>query len=309
MARVNVGVVGVGYLGALHARVYTQLKNATLVCVCDIDKKHAKKVARKHRVWYFPDYRTLFDKVDAVSIAVPTSLHYKIAKDFLEHGIHVLIEKPMTQTVEEAQELIEIAEAKNLIIQVGHIERFNPVVRAVEPYISEPLFIECNRSGPFTKKKRVQDVGVVLDLMIHDIDIILALVKSEVKSIEAVGISTITPHEDVANVRLKFKNGAIADITASRVTKEEVRKIKISQPDSHVMLDYLHVDAHVIRKTNGKISEERIRIKKKEPLKQELKSFISCIQNNTKPLVSGVEGKMALVVALDILDKIKSSQK
>lgn len=308
MANVNVGVVGIGYLGSLHARVYSQLKNATLVCVCDIDKKRAKKVARKYRLWYFPDYRTLFDKVDAVSIAVPTNLHYKIAKDFLNNGIHVLIEKPITNTVDEAEGLIGIADSKNLIMQVGHIERFNPVVRAVEPYLKNPRFIECHRAGPFKKKKRVKDVGVVLDLMIHDIDIILSLVKSDVESIEAVGISTISQHEDTANVRLNFKNGTIADIIASRVTKEEVRKIKISQEDSYIALDYLHQDAHIVRKKGNKIRKEKIKIEKREPLKQELKSFIASIQNGTKPAVSGREGKRALSVAMDILEKIKTSR-
>ena len=309
MANINVGVVGVGYLGSLHARVYSQLKSANLVCVCDINKKRAKKVAKKLRVWYLPDYRTLFDKVDAVSIVVPTNLHYKIAKEFLENNIHVLIEKPITTTTDEAEELIRIAEAKNLIIQVGHIERFNPVVRAVEPYLTEPRFIECHRAGPYVKKKRVKDVGVVLDLMIHDIDIILSLVKSEVKSIEAVGISTISAFEDMANVRLRFKNSAIADITASRITKDAVRKIIISQEDSHITLDYLHMDAQIVRKIDGKISKERVKLEKREPLKLELKSFISSIQNNVKPLVSGEEGKRALIVALAILEKINSSKK
>ncbi len=309
MAKINVGVVGIGYLGSRHARVYSQLKNANLVCVCDIDKKRAKKVAKKHRVWYLPDYRTLFDKVDAVSIAVPTNLHYRIAKDFLNNGIHVLIEKPITNTVDEAQELIDIADSKNLTLQVGHIERFNPVVRAVEPLIKNARFIECHRAGPYRKKKRVKDVGVVLDLMIHDIDIILSLVKSEVESIEAVGISTISPYEDIANVRLNFKNGTIADITASRVTKEEIRQIKISQEDIYITLNYLHQDAFIVRKTDNKILKKKLKIEKKEPLKQELKSFIASIQNNTRPIVSGREGKMALGVAMDILEKIKSSKK
>ena len=306
---INVGVVGVGYLGSLHARVYSQIKNANLVCVCDINKKRAKRVAKKRRVWYFPDYRTLFDKVDAVSIAVPTSLHHKIAKDFLENDIHVLVEKPITNTLEEAQELVDIASKKNLIIQVGHIERFNPVVRAVEPLLRNVRFIESHRAGPFKKKKRVKDVGVVLDLMIHDIDIILSLVKSEVKAIEAVGVSTITPHEDIANVRLTFKNGAIADITASRVTEEEVRKIKISQEDSYITLDYLHHDAYIVKKNDSKVIKQKIKIIKKEPLKQELKSFVNAIQNDTKPIVSGEDGKRALKVALNILEKIKSSKK
>lgn len=305
---INVGVVGTGYLGSLHARVYSQLRNANLVCVCDIDKKRVKKVARKHRVWYFPDYRTLFDKVEAVSIAVPTILHHRIAKDFLKNNIHVLIEKPITKTADEARELVELAEEKKLILQVGHIERFNPVIRGVEPHLREPRFIECRRAGPYNKKKRVKDVGVVLDLMIHDIDIILSLVKSEVQSIEAVGISTISPYEDIANVRLNFKNGTIADITASRVTTEEVRKIKISQEDSYITLDYLHLDAYIVKKKNNKIVKKKIRLEKREPLKEELKSFLYCIQNNEKPIVSGKEGELALCVALDILEKIKSSK-
>ena len=309
MDKLNVGVVGIGYLGSLHARVYSQLKSANLVCICDIDKKRAKKVAKKRRVWYFPDYRTLFDKVEAVSIVVPTNLHYKIAKEFLNNGIHAFIEKPITNTLEEAQELIDIADSKNLILQVGHIERFNPVVRAVEPLVKDARFIECHRAGPYKKKKRVKDVGVVLDLMIHDIDIILSLVKSEVKSIDAVGISTISPYEDIANVRLHFQNGTIADITSSRVTKEEVRKIKISQKDSYITLDYLHQDAYIVKKKGDRILKKKIKIEKREPLKQELKSFISSIRNNTKPAVSGREGKLALGVALDILEKIKTSKK
>jgi len=309
MAKVNVGVVGVGYLGSLHARVYSQLKNANLICVCDIDKKSAKKVARKYRAWHFPDYHTLFDKVDAVSISVPTNLHYKIAKEFLENGIHVLIEKPITDTVNQAEELINIAKRNGLIIQVGHVERFNPVIRAVEPLLKDPQFIECHRTGPYTKKKRIKDVGVVLDLMIHDIDIILSLIDSEVKHIEAVGISTISPYEDTANVRLTFKNGAVADITASRVTKEEVRKISITQKESQITLDYLHLEAFEVKKTDKKILKTRIKIEQKEPLKEELRNFITSIQNNTKPLVSGVEGKLALIVALDILKKINSPEK
>ncbi|MBL7158030.1 MAG: Gfo/Idh/MocA family oxidoreductase [Candidatus Omnitrophica bacterium] len=306
--RLPVGVVGVGYLGALHARVYTQLKRANLVAVCDIDKKRAKKVARKYRSWYFPDYKSMFDKVKAVSIVVPTNLHYKIAKEFLENGIHVLIEKPITQTVEEAEELTRLAEEKNLIIQVGHIERFNPVVRAVEPLLKDPRFIECHRAGPYMKKRRVKDVGVVLDLMIHDIDIILSLVKSEVDHIEAVGVSTISPYEDTANVRLTFKNGTIADIIASRVTKDEIRKIQISQEDSLLVMDYLHHDAYLIKRKGKKVIKKRLRIKKKEPLKMELKSFIASVQSNSKPLVSGTEGARALSVAMAILDKIKAAK-
>jgi predicted dehydrogenase len=242
-----------------------------------------------------------------VSIAVPTSLHYNIAKEFLKHDIHVLIEKPITKTLSEADELIEIAKDKNLIIQVGHIERFNSAVLAIEPYLVKPKFIECQRLGPF--HKRVKDVGVVLDLMIHDIDIVLGLMRQDVVNIEAVGLSTISDHEDVANVRLTFEDGTVADITASRVTKDVVRKMRIFQEDSYVSLDYVTQDAAIFKKTEDKIIKEKIRVKKKEPLKRELKSFIECVRAGKRPKVSGVEGRRALQVALEITDKINPSKK
>lgn len=215
----------------------------------------------------------------------------------------------MTKTLDEADTLVGLAEKKGLILQVGHIERFNSAVRAIEPYLKKPRFIECQRLGSIKLKKRVKDVGVVLDLMIHDIDIILGLVNSSVKSIEAVGISTVSEHEDIANVRLTFQNNAIADITASRVTKEETRKIRIFQEKSYILLDYLHQEAQLFHNSKKGPEKMKIKIKKKEPLKVELKSFIDCIKNNKKPVVSGREGKQALSVALDILEKINSNSK
>ncbi|HPM43438.1 MAG TPA: Gfo/Idh/MocA family oxidoreductase, partial [Candidatus Omnitrophota bacterium] len=253
----------------------------------------------------FADYEELFDKVDAVSIAVPTSLHYNIAKDFLSNNIHVLIEKPMTKTLSEADELIEIAKENKLILQVGHIERFNSAVLAIEPYLQKPKFIECQRLGPF--HKRVKDVGVVLDLMIHDIDIVLGLMKQDVVKIEAVGLSTVSDYEDVANVRLTFEDGTIADITASRITKDVVRKMRIFQEDSYISLDYVNQDTAIFRKTGDRIEKEKIRVVKKEPLKKELKSFIDCVKSGRKPVVSGVEGRRALQVALEIIAKITPS--
>jgi len=231
-----------------------------------------------------------------------TSLHYNVAKDFLNHGIHVLIEKPVTKTLSEADELIEIAKEKKLVLQVGHIERFNSAVMAIEPYLKAPRFIECQRLGPF--HKRVKDVGVVLDLMIHDIDIVLGLMKKDVVGIEAVGLSTISNYEDVANVRLTFEDGIIADITASRVTKDVVRKMRIFQEDSYLSLDYVTQDAMLFKKTDDKIAAHKIRIKKKEPLKKELKSFVECVRAGKRPIVSGVEGRRALAVALEIVKKI-----
>jgi len=307
MEKIRVGVVGTGHLGAFHTKMYSALEKRagiTLTGVCDVKKDVARQIARKYNTDHYTDYRDLIDKVDAVSIVVPTSLHYKVAKDFLKAGIHVLVEKPMTKTLAEADELIKLAKARNLVLQVGHIERFNSAVRAVEPLLRKPRFIECQRLGSIKKKKRIKDVGVVLDLMIHDIDIILGLLHSKVKDIEAVGISTVSRHEDLANVRLTFQNSAIADITASRVTKEETRKIRIFQEDSYILLDFLHQEAFLYKKNAKGLDKQRIRIRKKDPLKVELKSFIGCVRNNKKPVISGHEGRQALEVALAILDKI-----
>ncbi|MBL7072181.1 MAG: Gfo/Idh/MocA family oxidoreductase [Candidatus Omnitrophica bacterium] len=309
MEKLRIAVIGAGHLGSLHTKIYAALKHKMeldLVGVADVKKSVAKEVARKYNTNYFTNYNDLMDKVDAVSIVVPTSLHYAVAKDFLKAGKDVLIEKPVTKTLEEVNELITLAKAKDLIMQVGHIERFNSAVRAVEPFLKKPKFIECQRLGSISRKRRIKDVGVVLDLMIHDIDIILGLVNSTVKNIEAVGISTVSDHEDIANVRLTFQNNVIADITASRVTKEETRKIRIFQENSYILLDFLHQEASLFQGSDKKLLKEKIKIKKKEPLKVELKSFINSVLTRKKPIVSGYEGKQALEVALAILEKINS---
>lgn len=310
MNDIRIAVIGAGHLGALHTKIYASIKkksNISFVGVCDIDENIAKEVAKKYHTDYFTDYKDLIGKVDAVSIVVPTSLHHEVARDFLKAGVHVLVEKPITKTLEEADELIKLAEEKGLVLQVGHIERFNSAIRSIEPLLTKPKFIECQRLGSTQKKSRIKDVGVVLDLMIHDIDIILGLVQSKVKTIEAVGLSTVSDHEDLANVRLSFQNNVIADITASRVTKEEVRKIRIFQDNSYILLDFLHCEAYLYSGgSDSQAKKEKIKIRKKNALKVELKSFISCVRNNKKPLVSGHEGRQALRVALDILDKIKN---
>jgi len=306
MEKIRVGVIGVGHLGSIHTKVYSRLDNVKLVGVCDCNLSRAIEIGKKYHTDSFSDYEDLYDKVDAASIAVPTSLHYNIAKNCLEHNIHVLIEKPITKTLSEADELIDIARDRKLILQVGHIERFNSAVLAIEPHLKKPKFVECQRLGPF--HKRVEDVGVVLDLMIHDIDIVLALIKQDVVNIEAVGLSTISDHEDVANVRLTFEDSTIADITASRVTKDVVRKMRIFQEESYLSLDYVTQEAIVFKKTDDKIIKEKIHIRKKEPLKKELKSFIECVRTGRKPAVSGVEGRRALQVALAILEKIKPTR-
>lgn len=289
-------------MGSIHAKMYSSLDSVKLAGVCDCNIERALEVGKRFKVASYSDYEELFDKVDAASIAVPTSLHYNVAKDFLRHGIHVLIEKPITKTLSEADELIEIADQNKLILQVGHIERFNSAVLALEPYINKPKFIECQRLGPF--HSRVKDVGVVLDLMIHDIDIVLGLIQQDVVSIEAVGLSTISNYEDVANVRLTFQDGTIADITASRVTKDVVRKMRIFQEESYLSLDYVTQDVMLFEKTGEKITQKKIKIKKKNPLKKELKSFIDRVHTGKRPIVSGVEGRRALAVALEIIKKI-----
>jgi len=306
METIRVGVVGTGHLGSLHAKMYSILDSVKLVGVCDCNIERSLEVGRRFKVASYSDYEELFGKVDAASIAVPTSLHYNVAKDFLQHGIHVLIEKPITKTLSEADELIEIADKNKLILQVGHIERFNSAVLALEPYINKPKFIECQRLGPF--HSRVKDVGVVLDLMIHDIDIVLGLIQQDVVSIEAVGLSTISNYEDVANVRLTFQDGAIADITASRVTKDVVRKMRIFQDESYLSLDYVTQDAMLFEKTGEKIVQKKLKIRKKNPLKKELKSFIDRVHTGKRPIVSGVEGRRALAVALEIIKKISPAK-
>lgn len=306
MKKLNVGVVGVGHLGSNHARIYSELENITLTGVCDTNREVAESIAKAYRTEYFTDYKDMFGKVDAVSIASPTSLHYKIAKDFLEAGIHVLIEKPITKTLEEVDALLEIQKNKNLIIQVGHIERFNPAISAVADVLNEPIFIECQRLSKYLK--RAIEVGVVIDLMIHDIDIILELVNSDVKSIEAIGANILSKTEDVANVRIKFKNGCIADITASRMAIKASRRLRIFQKDAFIVLDYIKREAFLFKKSGGNITRKKLPTKKEEPLKKELESFVDCVLGNKRPVVSGIEARKALAVAIDITKKIQSSK-
>jgi predicted dehydrogenase len=306
MDKLNVGVIGVGFLGSLHAKIYQQMEDVTLVGVCDCYKKRAKEIAKKHHTDYYLDYKDLIGKVQAVSIVVPTYLHYEIAKDFLSAGVNVLIEKPITRTLKEADELINIAEKKGLVLQVGHIERFNSAIETVVDLLdAPPRFIECHRMGPF--KKRVSDVGVVLDLMIHDIDIVLALVKSSVKLIEAVGVKIVSDHEDIANVRITFENGTISDLIASRVTKKTRRTISIFQKDRFISLNYADQSASVHRRKNAKIRKKKLRIKKRDALQRELISFVDCVLHKRRPTVSGDEGRRALAVALEIGKKIRET--
>ncbi len=305
MKKLRVGVVGLGKLGSLHVRIYSGLNNAELAGVCDIDKNKARFIGHSSKRPWCTNYIELFKKqIDAVSIVTPTSIHYKIARFFLNNGVHVLIEKPITRTLKEARDLVKLARKKRLIIQVGHVERFNSAIQAIEKLSPKPRFIEVHRLGPFTP--RVKDVGVVLDLMIHDIDIVLDLTNSKIKDIQAIGVKILTKHEDIANARISFKNGTVCDLTASRVTKDSLRKIRIFQKDCYLSLDYVKQDAIISRKIKNKIISKKINIKKEAPLKKELSSFVECVINKKRPRVSGIEAYNALEVAQKILKKLKA---
>jgi len=306
---VRVGVVGVGYLGQHHARVYSELPGVELVGVVDINRERAREVARRYSTTPFFDYRDLFGKVDAVSIVVPTVLHRDIAAHFIEEGINILIEKPVTTTLEEAKELMEMATRKNVILQVGHIERFNSAVMELAKIVDNPIFIECCRMGPYVNRNT--DVGVVLDLMIHDIDIVMSIVKSSVVKISASGRSVFSRQEDIANAQLVFQNGCIVNLTASRVTRKKIRRMEITQVDSFISIDYLEQELAVYKKTSSPLPQlliEKPVMQKGEPLRLELEHFIRCVRNGEKPLVGLEEGKNALEVALRILEEIQKNQ-
>ena len=302
MDKIRVGVVGLGYLGSQHARLYAKEKTIHLVALCDTNPEKAV-LSRKFRAPFHQDYHALFGQADAVSIAVPTQDHHRIAKEFLAKGIHLLIEKPITKSVEEADDLIQTAKQNRCLIQVGHIERFNSAFRAALPFIKNPMFIECHRLGPF--KKRALDVGVVLDLMIHDIDVILSLVDSPVERIDGVGINILTDSEDIANARLTFQNGAVANITASRLTQKSMRKIRIFAEDTYISLDTVGQKGVRYWKENGKVHGKGIHFKREEPLQKELASFIDAVRTHRTPVVPGEAAREALRVALDIQEKIR----
>lgn len=307
LTKIKVGVVGTGYLGSLHAKIYKEIKSCSLESLCDLDKTRLGRISSELSVQSFTDYRELFDKVNAVSIAVPTKLHYKVARDFLKHNIHVLVEKPFTNNLKQADSLIKLAKNKKLILQVGHIERFNSAFSSTKQLVKNPYFIECHRLSLFPN--RSLDIGVVMDLMIHDIDIILGLVNSPIKKIEAVGVNVLTPYEDIANARITFKNNCIANLTASRVSDEVMRKIRIFLKNSYISLDYKNEQAFIYKKRGYRITKEKIPIEKEEPLKKELSSFINCVLNHRQPIVNGEVGRQALAVALKIRKQLWKKQK
>ena len=333
MGKIKVGVIGVGHLGSHHARIYSQLPEAELSGVYDINQGKSQKVAGDLGVKSYDSLESLLQEVKVVSIAVPTSTHFQVAKEVLQEKIDCLIEKPITQTVSQAQELIDLAQKQKLIFQVGHIERFNPAILALKDLKInlEPKFIETHRLAAFTE--RGTDVAVILDLMIHDIDLILAWVKSDIEDIQAAGISVISEADDIANARISFKNGCVANITASRISPKPMRKLRIFQKDLYLSLDLLDKSLEVyklipttalnnpgsveknivgkipVEKIGKTVVYERPKVENQDMLTLELKSFLESVKNRTQPLVSGKEAKRALEVALDIERKTQAHRK
>lgn len=309
---IRVGVIGVGHVGQHHARIYRELPGVELAGIADSDPAKLQEIRQLLDVPAFQDYRELFGRVDGISVAVPTHLHAPIARDCLERGIDVLVEKPLAETLKEAEELTDLAVRRGRILQVGHVERFNGAVRALNQIVKAPGFIECHRLSPFPQ--RGTDVDVVLDLMIHDIDIILSLVKSPVTQVNAVGVPVLTDRVDIANARLQFASGCVANVTASRVSVERVRKIRIFQQDTYISLDYASQEIALYRRLPPdpashpprlpQIVREEVFVEKEEPLRLELRSFLSAVRNRSRPEVSGEEAVEALRVASQILTKM-----
>ncbi len=310
--RVRVGVVGVGHLGQHHARIYSVSKQAELVGVADIDAERAQDIGHRYHAQVYTDYSRLVDQVDAVSIAVPTNMHYEVARDFLNWGIDVLVEKPFTTTLAEAEELTEIAQKGGRILQVGHSERFNPAVTALKGQVKYPLFIEVHRLGPFVA--RGLDVDVLLDLMIHDLDIVQDIVPTPVKRIHASGVPVLSPQVDIATARLEFENGCVANLTCSRVSPEQMRRLRIFQAGQYLAVDYLHQELTSYKlvpeaepekaKRDFSLEKTHIQVTPQEPLKAELSAFLECVKKRSRPLVSGEEGRRALKLALDIVKQV-----
>jgi len=303
MRKLNIALIGCGFLGQRHLKTLHALKaKANIVAICDHHLEHAKALGRQYHVPIVRDYREMTGQIDAVSICTPTITHFEIASFFLNKGIHTFVEKPITYSLEEADELIKLSERKNLKLQIGHVERFNSAFTTIEPIAQNPLFIECHRLNLFPN--RSLDIGVVMDVMIHDIDIVLGLVKSPIKDIQAVGINVLTDKEDIANARLTFANGCVCNITASRISPEVTRKIRLFTKNAYISLDYAKQEASIYSKDERGIHKRNIPIEKEEPLKKELEHFLDCVREDQRPKVSGTEGREALKVALDITQKI-----
>ena len=318
MSKVKVGVVGVGRMGKYHVGILSELPEVELTTVVDIDSKSRKVIEENYGTPSFENYKDIYGKVDAAVVAVPTGLHFPIAKDLLNAGIHVLLEKPCANNLDHARELFQIAEDKALILHVGHVERFNGAVQELHKIVDSPVFVECKRMGPFTD--RIKDDGVVLDIMIHDIDIILNLIQSRVTKTFVLGASIFSTKDDLVNAQLEFENGCIANIVASRASQNQIRTLSVTQKDSFVVLDYTDQEIYVHRQSSSehKLSKdslrykqeslvERIFVHKDNPLKLELKHFLDCVTNGSPRKVAIDNELYSLEVALNILSQFKSN--
>jgi len=307
-ARLRVAVVGVGHMGRHHARIYSEMEDVQLVAIVDTNELVARELSKKFNTQYFLDYRDLIGKVDAVNIATPTSLHYPMAKALLSEGIHILVEKPVTATLKEAENLIKLARMNGCVFQVGHTERFNPAVRELTGLVKKPIYIEAHRMGPPTQRNL--DVGVIFELMIHDIDIVLNLVKAPILKVQGLGLRIYSDYEDIAQAQILFENGCLASISASRVSSEKVRNLEITQEDGYLNLDYIEQNITLRKQVSSRYIFDQPKamyrreflvdqpmISKDEPLRLEIQHFMECLRENKAPLVSGEDGKQALEVA------------
>jgi len=302
MKNLRVGVVGVGHIGSNHARLYAEIPSAEFSAIYDVDLEKANAIAKKYRVTPAQSPDEFAEKVDAASIATPTNTHYEVARSLLARGKHLLIEKPITDNTAHAGELAKLAAQNGLILQVGHVERFNPVLSALEERLTHPRFIEAHRLSPYPE--RSTDIGVVLDLMIHDLEIILHLVRSPVQTIDAVGVAVLSRGEDIANARLRFEDGCVANITSSRISPERMRKIRVFQEDAYLSLDYEKQSGEIYRRAEGRITREKVEITREEPLKHQLVSFVECAKSGRPPRVSGFQAMAALELAIEITRRI-----
>jgi len=303
----RVAAIGVGHLGRHHARILSSLPGAALVGVVDIKADRAAEIADACHTRPFTDFHDLLGRVDAVTIAVPTQAHLDVASVFLDRGIPVLVEKPLARSVEEADRLIAMASARGTVLAVGHTERFNPAVAAASPFLQDPRFIEVHRLGTFPE--RSLDIDVVFDLMIHDLDIVLSIVRAPVASIEAVGVPVLTGRVDIANARLRFENGCIANVTASRISRDRVRKIRFFQPDAYLSIDYAAQEVEMYRLVRGAevrpgIEGGKLDVPREEPLVRELTDFLAAVREGRQPLVTGEDGRRALELAQRITERM-----
>ncbi|MEO5721735.1 MAG: Gfo/Idh/MocA family oxidoreductase [Chthoniobacterales bacterium] len=302
MSQLRVGVVGVGHIGKNHARLYAEQNAARFTAIYDCDPAKAAELAAQFGVTAAKSLEDFAGQIDAASVSTPTSSHFEIARALLESGKHLLIEKPIAETPEHATKLAQLAAERSLVLQVGHVERFNPVLSALEERLTHPRFIEAHRLSPYPN--RSTDIGVVLDLMIHDLEIILHLVRSPVQTIDAVGVPVLSRGEDIANARLRFENGCIANITSSRISPERMRKIRVFQEDAYLSLDYQNQTGEIYRRTATGISKEEVEIEKEEPLKGQLAAFVECAATGHAPRVSGFQATAALELAIEITKRI-----